>query len=132
MPAPFSETVMNHFFEPHNVGTLVAPCGEGLAGSVQRGVFMRMYARVSDNVVTDTRYLTYGCVPAIAAGSMLTTWVQGRTVEDALALTSGELVDALGGLPADRRFCAELAIEAMQSAVRNAPRISSSLGATSP
>lgn len=111
---------MKAFSDPKNVGDLSEPYGEGLAGSMARGVFMQIHVRVADHRVVDARYRTYGCVPAIAAGSVMTEWVHGRSVDDALAFTPAQLTSALGGLPRERRFCAELAIEALRSAVRNA------------
>jgi nitrogen fixation NifU-like protein len=119
---PFSDTVMEHFFKPRNVGRLPSPCGEGVAGSVKRGVYVRMYALVSDGRVQEVRYLTYGCVPAIAAGSVVTEWARGRELEEVLAFTPEQLLDALGGLPRARRFCAELAVNALRDAVTDADR----------
>jgi len=121
MPPPFSATVMEHFHNPRNTGCLAPPCGEGVAGSVQRGMYTRVYARVADERVTEVRFQTYGCVPAIAAGSFLTEWACGRGVVEVTAYTAAELIEALGGLPRERRFCAELAVEALRAAVRTAP-----------
>lgn len=116
----FSDTVMEHFFSPRNVGRLVGPCVKAEAGSMKRGVFMCIYVTVSADRVSEMRYLTYGCVPAIAAGSLMTEWARGHSVGEVLAYTPQQLIDALGGLPRGRRFCAELAVQAMHSAVRDA------------
>lgn len=120
MRLPFSDEVMRAFSDPKNVGDLSEPYGEGMAGSLKRGVFMQIHVRVLEDRVVEARYRTYGCVPAIAAGSVVTEWVRGRAVDEAMAFTPAELTSALGGLPQDRRFCAELAIEALRSAVRDA------------
>jgi nitrogen fixation NifU-like protein len=116
----FSEQVMAHFFAPRNVGSLEPPCGEATAGSVRRGAYIRMYARVDRGRVRDARWLTYGCVPAIAAGSALTEWAIGRDVREVMEYSSAQLIEALGGLPPRRVFCAELAVEALRNAVRSA------------
>ena len=120
MPPPFSDEVMRAFSEPKNVGDLSEPYGEGVAGSMARGVFMQIHVRVVDHRVVDARYRTYGCVPAIAAGTVVTEWVRGRSTDEALAFTPAQLTSALGGLPRERRFCSDLAVEALRSAVRNA------------
>ena len=121
---------MQHFFHPRHVGHgLAEPCSVGLAGSVQKGVFMRMFVRVSDGRVEDACYGTYGCVPAIAAGSLLIDHVIGRPLEEALAFSGADLTDALGGLPPDRRFCADLAVDALRAAIYAALERTSKEGA---
>lgn len=116
-PGLFSPTVMEHFLHPRNVGTLAAPTGEGWSGSRESGRLVRIQVRLRDGVVQEARYQTYGCAPAIAAGSFLTEWVQGRTVQEALELGPEELERQLGGLPPQRRFCAALAVDALRQAL---------------
>ena len=113
--APFSPAVREHY--PRNVGTLPSPSGEGWSGSRESGHFMRLQVQVRDGVVHEARYQTYGCAPAIAAGSFLTEWVKGRTVPEALAIGPQELDRQLGGLPPARRFCAALAVDALRQAL---------------
>lgn len=113
----FSSVVMEHFHQPRHVGELDSPTGVGQAGSLEQGRFMRFQVRVQGGVVLEARYQTYGCAPAIAAGSVLAGWVAGRTVAEALALRRDELVGLLGGLPPGRLFCADLALEALRKAV---------------
>lgn len=119
-PAPFSPTVMDHFLEPRNVGTFPLPSGEGCAGSVEAGRFTRVQVLLEGDVVREARFQTYGCAPAIAAGSYLTEWVRGRRVEEALKFAPADLVWELGGLPASRRFCAALAVDALRQALLQA------------
>lgn len=114
----FSETVMAHFLSPQNVGTLDAPCGEGNARSLKRRVLMRMFVRFEEERITQVRYLTHGCVPAIAAGSVLASWAEGRSVDEVLQYTADDLTAALGGLPPGRGFCADLAINALRGAIK--------------
>lgn len=114
---PFSAVVMEHFHRPRHVGELDSPTGEGWAGSADRGRFMRFQVRVEGGVIRQARYQTYGCAPAIAAGSVLAGWVAGRPVEEALALQGPELAEMLGGLPPQRLFCADLALEALRGAL---------------
>lgn len=121
----FSATVMEHFLEPRNSGDLEAPSAEGCAGSVDEGRFVRLQLLVRGQVVQEGRFRTYGCAPAIAACSVLTEWVRGRPIAEAEALTATSLEEMLGGLPPTRRFCAELAVEALRRALDRA-RIGSS------
>ena len=114
---PFSDAVMELFHNPRNVGTLEPPRGEGLAGSVQRGVFMRIHVRAEGGLVQAARFSTYGCVPAIAAGSWVASWAEGRAVDDAGSLEPKAVVEALGGLPPERLFCAQLAVDALRAAL---------------
>lgn len=121
MPAPFSDTVMEHFFNPRNVGRLPSPPAvEGTAGSPDRGPYLRISLRFQDGHLVEARFQSYGCVPAIAAGSLLTELAQGRSRAELQALTPQELERGLGGLPDDRRFCAELAVEALRNALAHA------------
>jgi nitrogen fixation NifU-like protein len=74
---------------------------------------MVMEFRLAGGTVAEARFQTFGCGPAIAAGSMLTEMITGRTVAESLAVTKDELIEALGGLPANKTWCAGLAIRAL-------------------
>ncbi len=116
----FSATVMDHFYQPRNVGTLQPASGFGQAGSREEGRFVQIWLQLEGTRIQSARYKTYGCVPAIAAGSCLTEWVEGLTVDEARCLTPMDLIDRLGGLPPRRAFCAALAIAALQQALDQA------------
>lgn len=118
----FSEQVMDHYRTPRCVGDLPDASGTGLAGSMARGQFVRLQVRLAGQRVEAARYRTYGCVPALAAGSWACEWVQGRTTAEARSLDASRLEQGLGGLPAGRRFCAALAVEALQRALEDAER----------
>lgn len=115
--APFSPTVMEHFLEPMNMGTLASPSGEGWSGSREAGRFMRVQVLLEGDLIRAARFQTYGCAYAIASASFLTEWVRGRTVEEGLRLEPAELIHALGAVPARRRFCAVLAVDALRNAL---------------
>ncbi|HEY4002430.1 MAG TPA: iron-sulfur cluster assembly scaffold protein [Candidatus Xenobia bacterium] len=114
---PFSAVVMNHFLHPRGVATLPNPDGEGWAGNTEAHRYMRIQVNLQDGVITNTAFGTYGCAPAIAAGSFVCEWALGKTVAEAQALTSEELTTMLGGLPQARRFCADLAVDALHAAL---------------
>ena len=115
--ATFSPTVMEHFLEPRNTGTLPSSSGEGWSGSREAGRFMRIQVLLDGDLMVEARFQTYGCAYAIASASFLTEWIRGRTVDEGLRLDPAELLQALGGVPAHRRFCAVLAIDALRKAL---------------
>lgn len=115
-----SDTVMDHFLHPRNAGPLPEASGEGWSGNVESGRYMRIQVRLADGCVVEAGFGTYGCAPAIAAGSYLTEWVRGCPVEKARTYTSERLLQALGGLPRPRRYCAELAVTALRTAIDHA------------
>ena len=115
-----SETVMNLFLETPNVGPLDNADGEGWAGVPDSGRFMRMQVTLDGDRVTEARFGTYGCAPAIAAGAFVTQWVRGRSVGEVREMTQSHVLDGLGGLPVHRVYCAALAVQSLQSAVEDA------------
>ena len=117
--ALYTETVMDHFMHPRNVGTLEKPDGEGEVGNAKCGDIMKMQLKIEDGVITDVRFETFGCGSAIASSSIATEMIKGKTVEQALVLTNKQVVDALGGLPAHKLHCSVLAEEAIKSAVKD-------------
>jgi nitrogen fixation NifU-like protein len=131
-PDPLSAIVMDHFLHPRGMAVIHNPDGEGWAGSVEAHRYMRMQVKVQDSVLSDVAFGTYGCAPAIAAGSFVCEWAQGKTVAQAQALTSDELTTMLGGLPAARRFCADLAVDALHAALTAAGATASTPPAGSP
>ena len=118
--AAFSDIVMHHFLHPRGTGPMPSPTGEGWAGSLETSRTMRIQVRVADGQVLDARFATYGCAPAIAAGNWLCEWVMGRPVAEAQAMSADRLNDELGGLPESRRFCANLAVDALHHALSKA------------
>jgi nitrogen fixation NifU-like protein len=115
----YTDIVMDHFKNPRNVGELKDANGIGQAGGASCGDLMRLYIRVDDNVVQDARFLIYGCGSAVAAGSMSTELIKGKTVEEALNITNKTVADALGGLPANKMHCSVLAEEVIRKAIED-------------
>lgn len=126
----FNDTVLDHFFNPRGVGVLDAPRAEGLAGSVKSGVFVQIQVRLDDDRVKEARFLTYGCVPAIACASFVTEWCRGRTTDEIHALNPHFVIESLGGLPSNRHLCAQLAVQALQQAVSRAKEQQTGLSST--
>lgn len=117
--ALYTDTVMDHFMHPRNVGEIKDPSGVGEVGNAKCGDIMKMYLDIENNVIKDVKFETFGCGSAIASSSMATEMIKGKTVEEALAITNKDVVDALGGLPAHKLHCSVLAEEAIKSAVKD-------------
>ena len=117
--ALYTDTVMDHFMHPRNVGEIADADGVGEVGNAKCGDIMKMYLKIKDGKIEDVKFETFGCGSAIASSSMATEMIKGKSIEDALALTNKEVVDALGGLPAHKLHCSVLAEEAVKSAVKD-------------
>ena len=117
--ALYTETVMDHFMHPRNVGSIDNADGVGEVGNAKCGDIMKMYLKIKDGVIEDVKFETFGCGSAIASSSIATEMIKGKTIDEALAVTNKQVVDALGGLPAHKLHCSVLAEEAIKSAVKN-------------
>ena len=117
--ALYTDTVMDHFMNPRNVGEIADADGVGEVGNAKCGDIMKMYLKIKDNRIEDVKFETFGCGSAIASSSMDTEMVKGKTVDEALAVTNKQVVDALGGLPAHKLHCSVLAEESIKAAVKD-------------
>ena len=115
----YTEKVMNHFMNPHNVGVIENPDGYGKVGNPSCGELMEIFLKIENDIITDVKFRTFGCASAIASSSVSTDLVLGKTVEEALQLTNKKVVDALGGLPAVKMHCSVLAEEAIKLALED-------------
>ena len=117
--ALYTETVMDHFMNPRNVGSIPDADGVGEVGNARCGDIMKMYLKIRGNVIEDVKFETFGCGSAIASSSIATEMIKGKTIDEALAVTNRQVVDALGGLPAHKLHCSVLAEEAIKAAVKD-------------
>ena len=117
--ALYTDTVMDHFMHPRNVGEIKNPSGVGEVGNAKCGDIMKMYLDIENDVIRDVKFETFGCGSAIASSSMATEMIKGKTVEEALAISNKDVVDALGGLPAHKLHCSVLAEEAIKKALQD-------------
>jgi NifU-like protein involved in Fe-S cluster formation len=118
---PYSETVLEHFRHPRNVGRIDDPDGKSMEGSPACGDMVAVYIKVDKTTqrLTDIKFESYGCASNIATGSIITEMAKGKTLEEAKKITWKEAADALGGLPALKAHCSVLAIEGLRAAIRD-------------
>ena len=117
--AIYRDKVMDHFQHHRNVGKLPDADGVGEVGNAKCGDIMKMYLKIKDGVIEDVKFETFGCGSAIASSSMATEMIMGKTIDEALAVTNRQVVEALGGLPAHKLHCSVLAEESIKSAIKN-------------
>jgi nitrogen fixation NifU-like protein len=115
----YNEKVMDHFMNPRNMGELPDANGIGEVGAAACGDIMKVSIRVKDGKIEDARFKTFGCGSAIAASSMATELIKGRTIEELEKFSNQEVVDALGGLPPVKIHCSVLAEEALKAALED-------------
>ena len=115
----YSKQVAEHIANPRNVGELDNPTG---AGDVTNEVCMdriRLTIRVEEGRLVEAKVKANGCPPTIAAASVLTELIVGRETSELLSLGRKEITAALGHLPATKKHCAALAVEALQAAIKD-------------
>jgi len=115
----YSEKVLEHFKNPHNVGELKDADAEGTVGNPVCGDLMTMYIKVKDDRIEDIKFKTYGCGAAIATSSMTTDLAKGKTLDEAMEITRQSVADALDGLPPVKMHCSNLAADALHEAIKN-------------
>lgn len=118
----YNDTVMDHFMNPRNMGDIKDADAIGEVGAAACGDIMKISLKINEktNTVTDARFKTFGCGSAIAASSMATELIKGRTLEDLENnFSNDQIVNALGGLPPVKIHCSVLAHEALLSALED-------------
>ena len=115
----YSDKVMAHFANPHNVGEIPDADGIGKVGNPQCGDVMWLYIKVKDNILTDIKFKTFGCGAAIATSSMITDLAKGKTVEEAKKISRQDVADSLDGLPPTKMHCSNLAADALREAIKD-------------
>ena len=117
----YGAKVIDHYENPRNVGTLdetKRSVGTGMVGAPACGDVMRLQIEVQEGIIVDAKFKTYGCGSAIASSSLLTEWVQGRSVDDAASIKNTEIAQELS-LPPVKIHCSVLAEDAIKQAVLN-------------
>ena len=116
----YSEKVSEHYENPRNVGSMdkEAPdVGTGMVGAPACGDVMRLQIKVgSDGVIEDAKFKTYGCGSAIASSSLVTEWMKGKTLDQALEIKNSAIAEELA-LPPVKIHCSVLAEDAIKAAI---------------
>ena len=115
----YNEKVMDAFKNPKNVGEIENPDGIGTVGNASCGDIMQISLRIENEIITDAKFKTFGCAAAIATSSTATEMIKGMSVEDALKVTNKQVIETLGGLPAQKIHCSVLAEQAIKAAVKD-------------
>ena len=117
---PYSEKVIDHYENPRNVGSMPKDdpsVGTGIVGAPACGDVMKLQLKISeDGVIQDAKFKTFGCGSAIASSSLVTEWVKGMTVDQAMELKNTAIVEELH-LPPVKIHCSVLAEDAIKAAI---------------
>lgn len=114
----YSDKVIDHFQNPRNVGEIEDASGVGTVGNAKCGDMMRLYLKINEEqVIIDCKFKTYGCGAAVASSSMATEMIKGKTVAEAMKLTNKAVMEALDGLPPEKKHCSLLAEETLHAAL---------------
>ena len=121
----YSDKVLDHYENPRNVGALEADdasVGTGMVGAPACGDVMKLQIKVTDEgVIEDAKFKTFGCGSAIASSSLVTEWVKGKTLEEAVLITNKEIAQELS-LPPVKIHCSVLAEDAIKAAIADYQR----------
>ena len=116
----YSDKVLDHYENPRNVGTLDkddSSVGTGMVGAPACGDVMKLQIKVNDDgIIEDAKFKTYGCGSAIASSSLLTEWVKGQSVDEALKIKNSDIAEELA-LPPVKIHCSVLAEDAIKAAL---------------
>jgi nitrogen fixation NifU-like protein len=116
----YSDKVLDHYENPRNVGSFAKDAddvGTGMVGAPACGDVMKLQIKVSaDGTIEDAKFKTYGCGSAIASSSLVTEWVKGMTVDQALELKNSQIAEELN-LPPVKIHCSVLAEDAIKAAI---------------
>src|SRR3990172_13028123 len=115
----YTDLVMDHFSNPRNVGSIPDADGVGTEGNPVCGDIMKIYIKVKDDRIEDIKFQTFGCGAAIATSSMVTEMVKGKTLDEAMDISNKAVAEALGGLPAQKMHCSNLAADGAHEAVKD-------------
>lgn len=115
----YSDAVMDHFMCPRNMGIINNRNGEGHNGDPGCGDSLDIYIRVESNIIEDISFLVFGCPASIATSSMTTVLSKNKTLEEALKISEDDVINALGGLPENKKHCSNLGVAALRNAIED-------------
>jgi len=118
----YSDKVIDHYENPRNVGSFSKDdpdIGTGMVGAPACGDVMKLQIKVDkDGIIRDARFKTYGCGSAIASSSLVTEWVKGKTLDEAISIKNSDIAEELA-LPPVKIHCSILAEDAIKAAIND-------------
>ena len=115
----YSDKVKDHFKNPRNVGSIDNADAAGEAGALSCGDKLKLYLKIENNIIKDAKFQTFGCGSAVAASSVLTEMLIGKTLEEAKKITNKQIAEELDGLPPEKMHCSVMGREALEDALKN-------------
>jgi len=115
----YNEKVIDHFKNPRNVGVIKNPDAVGYVGEPAWGIDAELYLRIESGIIIDAKSKAFGCGATIAAGSVVTEMIKGKSLDEIAGITNEDVDRALGGLPASKSHCARLGRELIQAALKD-------------
>ncbi len=116
----YSDKVLDHYENPRNVGSLDkadSHVGTGMVGAPACGDVMKLQIRVNDDgIIEDAKFKTYGCGSAIASSSLVTEWLKGKNLDEAMSIKNSDIAEELA-LPPVKIHCSVLAEDAIKAAI---------------
>ncbi|MBT9132923.1 MAG: Iron-sulfur cluster assembly scaffold protein IscU [Syntrophomonadaceae bacterium] len=105
----YNDKVLDHFLHPRNIGVIGDASAIGNGGNPECGDVIRIYLKIKEDTIVDAKVKVFGCAVAIAAASIVTEMVRGKTIDEALSVKNDDISNALGGLPPQKLKCSVLA-----------------------
>lgn len=115
----YSSQLLDHYENPRNVGSLDkndTSVGTGMVGAPACGDVMKLQLKIEGDVIVDAKFKTYGCGSAIASSSLVTEWVKGKSIDEAVQIKNTDIAEALA-LPPVKIHCSILAEDALAAAI---------------
>ncbi len=114
----YTDTVIDHFTNPRNVGIIEDANVVVEVGDPSCGDALLIFLKIENDVIIDMKFKVFGCGAAIATSSIASEIVKGMTLDEALGLTDKMVTEACGGLPAEKQHCSNLAASAVLAGVK--------------
>ena len=115
----YTKKVLDHFRNPRNMGEIKDADGIGTVGNPTCGDVMAIYIKVKNYKISDIKFKTFGCTAAISSSSIATELVKGKTLDEAMKLSRDDVAKELGGLPAIKMHCSNLAADALKEDIKD-------------
>ncbi len=115
----YTDKVLDHFRNPRNMGEIPDADGIGTVGNPVCGDLMSIYIKVKENRIEDIKFKTFGCGAAIATSSMITELAKGKTLDEAMKISRGDVASSLDGLPPVKMHCSNLAADGLHAAIQD-------------